>query len=105
MIKKILVLGMMVGVVGSAVASSSTAVPLRQWEGCHLLQNIQSSMVFDKNIINAMKLRLATLEGGASEIYQWLLGYWTIGDDLSGYETPEHLVNLAKQVYSALVTP
>jgi len=120
MLKKILALGMIVSVVN---AGDAKRVMFNDWssDGRKLVMDIVRSPICDELRVNpeynlntalqslrpqieALKLKLNTLFGGANTIYDRLIDGWSTGDEVWDY-VPDCLSELAEKIYSALIQP
>lgn len=120
MLKKILALGLIVGMVN---AESTKPVMFNNWSsnGHKLFMDIVKSPICDelranpgynldtavqslKPKIDALKPELNTLFGGAVTIYDRLIDFWSTGDEVWDC-IPDNLSELAEKIYLALMQP
>lgn len=103
MLKKILALGMVIGMVNAVESTGQVSFSSWDFEGRQLVTRITQSQTFpDKSTIDKLKSKLPTLCGGAYSIYTHLMESWSTGDEVWDY-VPDKLGQLAEKIYSALL--
>lgn len=105
MLKKILALGLMIGIMGTVALAEPVSFSRWDSEGQRLVTRITQTQTFpEQSTITKLKSKLPTLCGGAYSIYTHLIASWSTGDEIWDC-VPDHLSKLAAEIYSALMQP
>lgn len=105
MLKKILALGMVIGMANAEVSMDPVSFSRWDFECQRLVTRITQSQTFpDQSTIGKLKSKLPTLFGGADTIYDILIDSWSTGDEVWDC-VPDYLGQLAEEICSALIQP